>query len=80
MREIGSSGIVYVWLSACWTSGWFATSTGRKELRMTNEEPRQVTPMITSNGPTRKILGTTRRNNMEEVAPVNPNPRSNFFR
>lgn len=67
-------------LEACCTSGWLATSKGRKELRITNEEPRQVTPITTRIDPRKKILGTIRRKSIEDIAPVKPNPRSSFFR
>lgn len=61
-------------------SGWFNTSSGRKELRITLEDPRHVTPIITRRGATRYILGTTRRNSIDVVAPVNPKPRRNLLR
>jgi hypothetical protein len=64
----------------CWISGWFETRTGKNELIITNEDPRQVTPIITKKDARRKILGTTSINIIDEIAPVNPNPRSNFFR
>lgn len=61
-------------------SEWLDTSSGRKELRRTLDDPRQVTPMITSSGATRYMLGKTRMNSIDVVAPVNPNPRRNFLR
>lgn len=58
----------------------FATSNGKNELRITKEEPRQVTPMMTKIDPTMNSLGITRRNSIEEVAPVKPKPSNNFLR
>ncbi len=60
--------------------GWFATNNGRKEFRITNEEPRQVTPITTNIGATKNICGTTKMKSMEEMAPIKPNERRSFLR
>jgi hypothetical protein len=39
-----------------------------------------VTPMITRRDPSKKTLGTTTRKSMEDMEPMKPNARRNFFR
>lgn len=62
------------------TSGWFAARSGKKEFKMTKEEPRHVTPTTARTEPTRKISGTTNIKRAEEIPPATPKPTRNFFR
>ena len=55
--------------SSPWVCGWFATSNGMYEFRITNEEPRHVTPIIVRSDPRTNICGTMKINIVEEMAP-----------
>jgi hypothetical protein len=50
------------------------------ELRMTKDDPRQVTPITQRRDPIINTFGTMAMNSMELIAPVYPNPTRNFFR
>ncbi len=50
------------------------------EFRITNEEPRHVTPIIVRSDPRTNICGTMKINIVEEMAPVNPKATRSFFR
>ena len=57
-----------------------ATKTGRNELRTTNEDPRQVTPITTKIEPMIYMDGAISTKSMLVAEPINPKDSSNVFR